>query len=328
MKRIALFLATILSVSMLGLSACAKKQGAIDVYMPDGAPALALGLPMYEDKTDDDVNYHVVSSTVIQTYVTGESPEAEVCVLPVNLAAKLLGDGSVYRMAGVVTHGNMYLISENGKAYTQANATELIGKTVGVVQLNNVPGLTMKAALSALGIACNDVSKGEEKSAEAVNLAPVDVKTLSGADLYLAPSPAVDKRVQGGNFSFVGSLQELYGGDKGYPQAAIVVKNDLIEKNPAWVEALLSKIEANSAWLNSADKALIADTVGACLAKGLSPTFTAENLTDGAIAHSGVWLQRMDDAAVAETDLFLSRLVAIDATKAAVPSRAFYYALR
>lgn len=327
MRKFACALAALLTVTAAFAVGCRPKMGqdTIDIYMPDGAPALALGYPMYEDKPDDGVEYHVVSSATIQSFVTGNDPKAEVCVLPVNLAAKLLGDGSTYKMAGVVTHGNMYLIAKNDTQYTRENVSDFIGKTLGVVQLNNVPGLTLKAAFSSLGVPFVDLSNGAEKSDAAVNLLPVDVQTLVGADVYLVPSPAADKRVEKAGFAFVGSLQELYGGENGYPQAAIVVKNEILEKNGEWFGYFMRSVNESAGWLKTAEKTVIAETVKACLADGLTPTFTAENLTAGAIAHSGVWLQYMDNSGVLAVESFLQRLVAIDASKAAVPKKQFYY---
>ena len=43
-----------------------------------------------ENDFDANVQYHVVNANTIQTYVTGENPDAELCVLPVNAAAQAL----------------------------------------------------------------------------------------------------------------------------------------------------------------------------------------------------------------------------------------------
>ena len=71
--------------------------------MPDGAPALAMAQLMVSES--DTESYHVVDSSTIQTYVTGENPKADLCILPLNLASKLLGTGETYQMLGTVTHG-------------------------------------------------------------------------------------------------------------------------------------------------------------------------------------------------------------------------------
>ena len=157
MKKIALGLACALTACSFVCVGCGGKQENLHIYMPDGAPALALGLPMYENNDSDGVEFHVVSAQTIQTYVTGNQPQADVCVLPVNLAAKLLGAGEVYQMAGVVTHGNMYFLSESAPVYAAENLSDLVGKTVGVVQLNNVPGLTFKTILNKYNIPFEEI---------------------------------------------------------------------------------------------------------------------------------------------------------------------------
>ena len=82
------------------------------IAMPDGAPALALAQLMSENmQFGGTVNYSVVNANTIQTYVTGENPQAELCVLPVNAAAMALGSGENYKMLGTVTHGNIYILS-------------------------------------------------------------------------------------------------------------------------------------------------------------------------------------------------------------------------
>lgn len=137
-----------------------QTAGALDgvsVYAPDGAPALALaGLMAGEIDTSTvaaSIDYHIVNANTIQTYVTGESPAADICILPVNAAAKLLGTGAKYTMLGTVTHGNLYVLSaKTSEKLTVENISSLRGKTVGVVNLAQVPGLTLKLILNKYGI--------------------------------------------------------------------------------------------------------------------------------------------------------------------------------
>ena len=132
----------------------------ITVCMPDGAPALALAQLLCEDVEDDGITYKVVSSNLIASKVTYKdmSKNADVCVLPVTAASKLLGSGEDYQMLGVVTHGNLYLISKTGEQITADNIKDLCGKTVGVLQINQVPGLTFKALLNKYDIEYSEIS--------------------------------------------------------------------------------------------------------------------------------------------------------------------------
>ena len=123
----------------------------ITIYMPDGAPALALAKLMYEDVEGDGVTYKVVDSSLIASKVTNKNDDAknaDFCIMPVTAASKLLGTGEKYTMLGTVTHGNLYLLSNTDTKIDQTNLSVLIGKKVGVLQINNVPGLTFKTVLN------------------------------------------------------------------------------------------------------------------------------------------------------------------------------------
>lgn len=141
--------------------ATASGLGEISVYAPDGAPALALaGLMAGEVSTQDvaqTINYHIVDAQTIQAQVTGAAPVADICILPVNLAANLLGTGENYTMLGTVTHGNLFILSaKSGETITPQNISSLCGKTVAVVNLAAVPGLTFKLILNKYGIGYTD----------------------------------------------------------------------------------------------------------------------------------------------------------------------------
>ena len=122
------------------------------VVMPDGAPALAMAKFMSENRAD--CAFEVVNANTIATFVTGENPEADLCVLPLNAGSKLLGSGEKYKLLGTVTHGNLYLLStdKNAKIENANKLSALLGKTVGTIQMNNIPGLTLKLLLKKNGI--------------------------------------------------------------------------------------------------------------------------------------------------------------------------------
>lgn len=129
-------------------------EGKVSVYAPDGAPALGLAGLMAEGASiaGCETEYRIVDSSLIQTYVTGAAPAADICVLPVNLAVKLLGGGENYQLVATLTHGNLFLLSEGVAQITPSNLRDLCGKTVGVVNLAAVPGLTFKVILKNNGI--------------------------------------------------------------------------------------------------------------------------------------------------------------------------------
>ena len=137
-----------------GALGTASASSDVEIYMPDGAPALALAKLMAEenDFSQASVTYNVVPSESIASYVNGANPAADICVLPVNAAAKLLGNGEKYKMLGTVTNGNLYLLTADGEEITAENLSSLKGKRIGVINLANVPGLTLKIILNKFDI--------------------------------------------------------------------------------------------------------------------------------------------------------------------------------
>lgn len=298
------------------------------IYMPDGAPALALARYMAEG--EDGAEYHVVNASTIQTYVTGNSPAADLCILPLNLASKLLGTGETYQMLGTVTHGNIYMLSTDASVqYTTDNLSALVGKTVGVMQLPNVPGLTLKVVLNQNDIGWQELTGDNQAAADKVNLRAVthdQVIPATGYDCYVMPEPAASVKVNNPNmnFEFVGDLQELYGGEKGYPQAVLVAKNTFIEENTEWIADFLSGLDGAAEWLFDTDAATIVDTVSAHLTEGLTPSLSTANLSQTAIEHSGVWFTSAAEGKE-EVNAFLDKLIAVSETAASKVSDAFYY---
>ncbi len=136
-----------------GISATTVNQSktTVSVYMPDGAPALSMAKMMCATPdVGKTLDFHVIAANAINSCVTysDEASNADLCVLPVNAAAKLLGNGSRYQLLGGVTHGNLFIISSDGTLLTADNLSQkLEGKSVGVVNLSAVPGLTFKMIL-------------------------------------------------------------------------------------------------------------------------------------------------------------------------------------
>lgn len=183
--------------------AAADSEGSYTVYAPDGAPALALANAV-RNSTGNLFEYHIVAGASIAAQVTFEDADknADFCILPVNAAAKILGNGQRYRMLGTVTNGNMYFLGAGEQtALTAENLkTALKGKTVGVVQLTNVPGLTFRAVLETAGIEYeilgNDLpSRGDKVYLKAIQTPASDITPAGGCDYYLCAEPVASAKV-------------------------------------------------------------------------------------------------------------------------------------
>lgn len=280
-KLVSLICALILSFS---LSAC-DKGDTLSVYAPDGAPALSL-VKAIENSTGFDFN--IVGADVIQTVVTGDK-KADICILPINLASKLIGSGSDYKMLGAITHGNFYFISNKDFQITRQTAENLIGKTIGVVQLGSIAGLTLKATLRELQIPYNELVSGAQKSQNKVNLIPITPTEIGflEVDCYLAPSPVVDVKAKALNYNFVGSLKSLYG-ESGFPQAIVVCKTSVLQYNINAVKNLVSNLDGVENYLLQKEKTAICAAISGCLESGLTPSFNQNNLTETSIKNSSI----------------------------------------
>ena len=333
------FLATALALTIGAaawvFTACAGESddGTYTVYAPDGAPALALANAVNED--DDRYDFRIVASNAITAQVQGEEPAADFCILPVNVAAKLLGKGETYQMLGTVTNGNMYLLTTGGNPeITTDNLSTLVGKTVGVVQLNNVPGLTLQAVLSRNDIDYQILGNDVEAASDKVNLqAFADASTVtpaSGCDYYLCPEPAVTGKINGtassaNPFKRAGSLQTLYDGENGYPQAVLVAKTSVIEEAKSVVDTFITYMEGSADFLASASAADVVALLEDCYTEGMTPSLNANNLNATVIANCSVYFTAAQDCK-SRVNAFLAELIDLNAEFTSAVSDSFYYA--
>ncbi|MCD8201480.1 MAG: hypothetical protein LUD47_05385 [Clostridia bacterium] len=324
-------------------AACGSKEdensGAttVEFYMPDGAPALSAAYLMsgegsFSENANVKVNYNVVDSSLINTYVTGSSPKADVCILPVNAAGQLLGSGETYTLLGTVTHGNLFLVSaatDTGAVdITSDNLDALVGKDVGVLNLSAVPGMTFEVILNDAEIPFNIVDNDGERSDEAVNLyamsGPGEVLAY-GYDYGVVAEPAMSLQVASGNLVQRGSLQELYGGESGYPQAVMVAKNSLIESDPTFIDELVAAMKEGSEWLlaDTTDMSVVYKAVEDNLASGLSPTFTEANLSTTVIENCAI---NFVDAADCKDEIktFLDKYTVVNGVEYTLTDGFFY----
>lgn len=332
MKKVISLMAGLLLAGAIacGASACGKDGGSVyKVYAPDGATALALANAISAE--GEGFEYHVIDASTITARVTGSAPEADFCVMPVNLASKLLGTGETYQMLGTVTNGNFYFLTTEGNpALTTENfAAELVGKTVGVVQLSNVPGLTFQSVLSGASVSYSLVGNDGAIHSDKVNLKAVEagnVTPAGGCDYYLCPEPAVSAKIKGtnGKLKYAGSLQELYGGENGYPQAVLVAKKSVVEGDKEAVQKLVSRFEGSAEYLAQAQPSEILSLIADKRTEGLSPAFTGATLTSEVIARCSV---RYTPASACKeaVNAFLSKLIAVNGQFASAVSDAFYY---
>ncbi len=299
------------------------------VYMPDGAPALALAKLMHEDSEEDGVTYRVVKADLIASKVTNqdEAKNADLCIMPVTAAAKLLGTGEKYTLLGTVTHGNLYLVAKDQPAITADNLSSLIGKKVGVLQMDSVPGLTFRAMLNKHGIPWVKLENEGGMSEDKVNLAAISDANAVGtldADYFMIAEPAASAQAKKG-YSVVGDVQTLYGGENGYPQAVLVAKNSFVTEYEDWTKTFVEKVKAGEEWLTETDGETLVNTITAHLEdSGMQTFLKAPLLSKTALEGCGI---RFTYAAhdFEEINAFLTAMLVVNDKATAMPLDKFYW---
>lgn len=325
-KRWSLITAFVCMASAFGCDS-GKSGGQVCVYMPDGAPALAMAKLLIEDTKTDGVEYKVVNPALIKTKVTAKTAEdnADFCVLPLTAGSKLLGSGENYKLLATLTHGNLYLVSKNGLSFTADNLSDLIGKTVGVLQLKEVPGITFKTALYERGIPFSELADGVEATPDKVNLRPIsspgDMAVVK-ADCFLLAEPAVSNVITKG-YTLACDVQSLFGG--GFPQAVLVAKSRFVEENRLFTEKFLASVEESCGALISFNGETLVSAVTAHLEdKSYATTLNAPVLTAETLTRLGVRFQA--DCKNYVTEYLLSAR-AMDAQSVTLPADGFFWSV-
>lgn len=271
MKKLLTFCVALILCVFTGFSfaGCGEDEININIYMPDGAPALAMAKLMYDDNDfGEDVDYNVVASSNISNYILQK--KADVAILPINMASKILGDGENYKVVATVTNGNLYIVS-NKDISTLA---DLNNEVIGVIGEGLVPDLTLKALLDD-----NDIDYIESETtvenkvafryfSDASTLIPMlKNSATSGLCFGLLPEPAVSKLLtMASDYNIELDIQALWDGGS-YPQAVLVAKKSLCN-NKTLINSILNAMRDNESWvLANSSKAV--DAINDNLEEGL-----------------------------------------------------------
>ena len=239
MKKILLMLMMV-GVILTGCST-SKSADEMKILTPNGAPALSL-VGVYEDVTKNGKINIVEGSDLVSSELMKADSEYDAIVAPINLGCQLLAKGKTdYKLAGVLTWGNLYLVENEG---VQNNELAAFGEQA-------VPGMIFKLVKDS-----NDVMKNAKVTYYNA-VSDVQAQVLAGKVQYaLMAEPAATATIakakqNGKTIKNIASLQELYqkqtnSKQAGYPQAAIFVKNKEDVKEDNNIEELVNKIGAET----------------------------------------------------------------------------------
>lgn len=333
-RKVAAIACAAAAVFVLGVSACAEDTGSGEfsytVAMPDGAPALAAARLMVEDmQFGGEVNYTVVNSNAITQQVSGGV--ADICILPVNAAVQLAGSGETYSLLGTVTHGNLYMLSAKhpDEQITVSNLKNLVGKTVGCIQLSSFVGNVFKIILEDNDIPYTVVESVSDAKSDSVNLINIadpstGITPAAEFDYMIGAEPLVTaKTTAAPALKIVGDIQALYG-ENGFPQAVMLAKNSVIEQNSEFIADFISAVEENAEWIASddADMTAIVNAINANYG-GATSSLNANNLNSTVISRCAIEFVSATECRQEITG-FIDKLEAVTGTTLTIADKFFY----
>lgn len=235
----------------------------------DGTPALTSAKLAKENPIIDDnivIEYEMQKSPdLLVTKVLKE--EADIAIVPSNLAAQAFNKELSYEIVGTAVWGSFYLAStEDINGFE-----ELKGREIYTFGKGLTPDLVLRYVLSQNGIDPEeDVKITYLNAASEVGPAFIGGKT----NLAVLAEPLLTTiTMKKEDTKIILDLNEEWGKaagtDKGYPQASLIIKKDLIENNREFVEDFIKAYEESRKWAveNSETLGGYAEELGISVAK-------------------------------------------------------------
>lgn len=245
----------ILAICIVCLSGCSSKENlkedvSVKVSMPDGLPSIALSKLAFENKNIKDgynINYNI-EKTPDNLSTTVMKGEADIAVVPSNMAAIAYNKTKNYEIAGTTGLGSFYLVSNDDIG----GFKDLKGKEVVNTGKGLTPDITNKFIIKSNGLNEEDINFTYVNSAN--ELVPMIVSKK--ANTAIVPEPALTAlKIKKPEIKVVKSLNEEYKNitksDYGYPQATIIVKSDFAKNNKEFVNLFLEGVKESIIFVNS-----------------------------------------------------------------------------
>lgn len=243
MKKI--FILVLMVLCLVGCSGTKNEEVvneplSLSIVSPSGAPSLSL----LDYIDDENMSIDIVDgSDVLQAEFSNGN--VDVIIAPINLGAKLSKATGNYKLAAILTWGNLHLVST-------VSIEEASEKPVAAFGQAAVPG-------KVLGYLSDELGAFEFEWFNAVNEASAALLAGEYVSAVLAePVLTMTKAKSEVALNELMDIQELYKektGYSSYPQAALFINVKTLE-NEEGVKELLNKIEASISLYNSDNEAL------------------------------------------------------------------------
>lgn len=225
-----------------------QEKKTVKFCFPNGVPALTVAKFAYENPIIDEnmeIEYEIQSTPdlLASKILKGE---ADIAIVPSNLAAQAYNKEIPYKLVGTSVWGTLYMMSTE----EIDSFDSLKGKEVYSFGKNLTPDLVFKYVLKENGIEPDkDVSITYLNAASEVGPAFISGKT----NLAVLSEPAVTNIMMKKDnakvvFDFNEEWSKITGIEQGYPQASLIIKSDLIENDKEFVNKFIQVYSENLQW--------------------------------------------------------------------------------
>ncbi len=225
------FLSLILIALMMFVCTACAEEYVVTASAPSGAPALALATIAVENPE----NFTFVAAETISAEFANQN--SDFIIAPVNAGAKLYAMGkSSYKLAGVVSWGNLYIASQKADFTLES----LNGATVVLFGENTINAAVVEYALEQNGIVPAEIQYlGSAANTQSLLLSDAEAIVVTAE-----PALTAAKMKNAAITAYaVNDLFKAATGYDGYTQAALFVKAETIEKHPEAVKAFIAAVE-------------------------------------------------------------------------------------
>ncbi|MBU3109925.1 ABC transporter substrate-binding protein [Clostridium gasigenes] len=254
------------------LMACSKKpveEVSARIIYPDGLPAIGISKFINDNKKID--NYTIESElqkTPDALVAELLKSEADIAVVPSNLALQVHNKGLEYKVAGTIGLGSLYLITTED--ITDIN--ELQSKEIYNTGKGLTPDLIGKEILNSKGLTEDKVNYSYVSAAS--ELAPM---IISGKAKYAIVSEPVLSTIMSkkSNVKILLDFNKEWMESKdtkiGFPQSTLLIKEKFYNDNKKLCKKIVGNIKASIDWVNNnPDEAgVISESIGISVNKDI-----------------------------------------------------------
>ncbi|MDD7795836.1 ABC transporter substrate-binding protein [Clostridium sp. 'White wine YQ'] len=261
MKK-AILIALSVLVATTTFVACGKKneiskeQVTLKVVVPDGIPALSMSKLLKETKTlDKNVNIQfTIEKTTDSLTSKILSEDADIAIVPSNLAAQAYNKKLGYKIAAGGTWGSFFAITDDNIN----NISDLRGKELTTIGKGLTPDIVLRYILKEKGINADSDVKFNYLNGS-TELAP---NFISGkVKTAVVPEPMLSTILKKKSDTKIlldlnEEWKKLNSSENGYPQSSLIIKNQVAKDYKTSVDKFIDLYRESCEWTNTNPKEL------------------------------------------------------------------------